>query len=124
MTDEERTFLLAAVKKASEQWKTAFNSGDAPGCASHYEAEAVMTAEPFGEFRGKETIQAFWQKLIEDGFSDVEYVDPRIDVIDPKSAVLESAWKMNKAKGVIYRELWVLQDDRSVKLREDHFAAL
>ena len=31
---------------------------------------------------------------------------------------------MNKAHGVIHRELWVLQEDGSAKLREDNFEAL
>ena len=28
---------------------------------------------------------------------------------------------MNKASGVIHKELWVIQEDGSAKLREDHF---
>jgi hypothetical protein len=31
---------------------------------------------------------------------------------------------MNKASGVIHKEMWVLQQDGSVKLSEDHFEAL
>ena len=69
------------------------------------------------KFRG------FWQKLIDDGFSDVDYIAPQIEVIDEKSAILTSGWKMNKAGGVIHKELWVLQEDGSAKLREDDFEA-
>ncbi len=98
-------------------------SGNAAGCASQYEPDAIMTAKPFGTFKGTEQIQAFWQKLIDDGFSDVEYINPEIKVIDDKSAVLSSGWKMNKAKGIISKELWVLQDDGSAKLRIDEFEA-
>lgn len=115
--------VLDAVKTASEKWKNAFNSGDAAGCAAQYEADAVMHARPFGTFTGTEAIQAFWQQLIDDGFSDVDYIEPKIEVVDEASAVLTSGWKMNKAGGVIHKELWVLQPDGAAKLREDDFEA-
>ena len=80
-----------------------------------------MRAKPLGTYTGTEEIQGFWQKLIDDGFADVEYVDPNIEVLDEKRAVLTSDWRMNKASGVIHRELWVLQEDGRAKLREDEF---
>ena len=123
VTEEKRQIVLSALKDASEKWKTAFNSGNAQGCAEQYESDAVMTAKPFGTFTGTEAIQAFWQKLIDDGFCDVEYVNPEVEVIDDNSAVLSSGWKMNKAKGVITKELWVLQGDGTTKLRIDEFEA-
>ncbi|MEM7147537.1 MAG: nuclear transport factor 2 family protein [Verrucomicrobiota bacterium] len=115
--------VLAAVKAASERWKGAFNSGDAAGCAAEYEADAVMHARPFGTFTGTDEIRGFWEKLIGDGFSDVDYIEPEIEVVDETSAVLKSRWKMNKAAGVIHRELWVMQADGTAKLREDDFEA-
>lgn len=124
MNDEQKQIVLDAVKEASARWQNAFNSGDAAGCANQYEPSAVMKAEPFGTFEGTEAIQAFWQKLIEDGFADVAYLNPEIEVVDEESALLKSGWKMNNAKGVIHRELWALQADGSAKLREDHFEAL
>ena len=120
---EQNATILHAVNKASAQWKSAFNSGDAAGCAAQYEKQAVMHAKPFGTFTGTSEIQGFWQKLIDDGFSDVDYVNPKIEIIDEKSAVLTSGWTMNKAKGVIHKELWVLQSDGTAKLREDEFEA-
>ena len=122
-TKEQRATVLGAVKKASAQWQSAFNSGDAAGCAAQYESTAVMHARPFGTFKGTSEIQGFWQKLVDDGFSDVEYIDPKIEVVDETSALLTSGWKMNKASGVIHKELWVLQADGSAKLREDDFEA-
>lgn len=122
-TEEKRETILNALKDASENWKNAFNSGDAAGCASQYEANAVMTAKPFGTFNGVEEIQGFWQKLIDDGFCDVEYINPEIEVIDDNNAVLSSGWRMNKARGIITKELWVLQSDGTVKLRIDEFEA-
>lgn len=120
---KQDNMLLSAVNKASAQWKSAFNSGDAVGCVAHYEKNAVMHARPFGIFTGTTEIQAFWQKLIDDGFSNVEYVEPKIDVIDETRAILASDWVMNKAAGVIHKELWVLQEDGTAKLREDDFEA-
>ena len=111
------------MNKASAQWQSAFNSGDAAGCAAQYELAAVMHARPFGTFKGTSEIQGFWQKLVDDGFSDVEYIDPKIEVVDATSALLTSGWNMNKASGVIHKELWVLQADGSAKLREDDFEA-
>ena len=122
--NDRQTAILDAAQSASQQWQAAFNSGDAAGCAAQYEDRAVMTARPFGTFTGTAEIQAFWQKLIDDGFSGVEYLEPRITVIDETSAILTSNWKMNKASGIIHKELWVLQDDGTAKLREDDFEAM
>lgn len=113
--------ILDALDTASSKWKNAFNTGDAAGCAAQYEATAVMNAKPFGTFTGTAEIQAFWQKLIDDGFSDVDYIEPQITAIDDKSALLKSGWKMNNAHGIITNELWVLQADGTAKLREDDF---
>lgn len=119
----EEVLLINAVKMASERWKSAFNTGNAAGCAAEYESNAVMQAKPFGAYTGTDEIKGFWEKLIADGFSDVEYIDPKITVLDHQQAVITSGWKMNKAGGVIHKELWVLQEDGSAKLREDDFEA-
>ena len=117
----EHSTILDAVKKASESWQANFNAGDAAGCTSHYEEDAIMKVKPFGTFKGHDQIMAFWQKIIEDGFAEVEYIDPQYEVLDDTSAVLNSGWRMNKASGVITKELWVIQDNGTVKLREDDF---
>ena len=121
---DREAVIYRAVWQASEDWQRAFNRGDAAACASHYEEAAVMRAAPFGTFIGKPAIEGFWQQLIDDGLSDVRYIDPRIIIIDKDSAVLTANWKMNKAAGLVYRELWVMQPDGSMKLREDEFEAL
>eukprot|EP00917_Polyrhabdina_sp_WS-2016_P023459 GHVP01050841.1.p1 GENE.GHVP01050841.1~~GHVP01050841.1.p1 ORF type:complete len:125 (+),score=31.41 GHVP01050841.1:211-585(+) len=115
--------LVEETKVASAKWANAFNTGDAAGCAAQYLSSAVMTAKPFGTFTGTEEIRGFWQKLVDDGFSSVEYVQPtKFEVqADNKSVILSSNWKMNKASGVITKELWVLQADGSMKLAEDNF---
>ena len=115
--------LLARVNEASGKWKAAFNSGNAAGCAEQYQTDALIVAKPFGTFRGTTEIQNFWQGLINQGFAEVEYVAPT--KLEPqangKSVLLSSHWKMNKAKGIITKELWVIQQDGSAKLKEDHF---
>lgn len=123
MNESQKATVEAAVWKASETWKNAFNRGDGKGCAAQYEADAVMHARPFGTFTGTAEITAFWEKLIADGFADVEYIEPQLEVVDEKSAILKSGWKMNNASGVIHKELWVLQSDGRALLREDDFEA-
>ena len=115
--------IIDAATSASERWKIFFNSGNAAGCASCYEENAKMVATPFGEFNGRDAIEAFWSKIIEDGFADVKYSDVLVKQIDDNSAIITANWSMNKASGVITNELWVLQSDGTAKLREDHFAA-
>ena len=121
ITEQQKEVLLEAVNKASTQWQSAFNSGDAVGCAAQYEENAIMEAKPFGTFVGTDNIKGFWQKIIDDGFADVEYLEPTIEAIDEKSAILTAGWRMNKAKGIIHKELWVLQKNGQAKLREDYF---
>ncbi|OQX39215.1 MAG: isochorismatase [Oceanospirillales bacterium LUC14_002_19_P2] len=120
-TTQQSATLLTAVKAASAEWMAAFNRADAAGCAAQYEASAIMHARPFGTFNGTAEIQAFWQKVMDDGLADVAYSNTQIDVLDDQSAVLTSDWVMNKAQGVVHRELWVLQPDGTAKLREDEF---
>ena len=116
--------LITRTLEASKQWKTFFNQGNAAGCASMYEEGAQMVAKPFGVYKGRQQVEIFWQDLIENGFADVNYLDPKVEPIDETSTVLTSRWTMNNAQGVISRELWVLQADGSMLLREDHFEAI
>ncbi|WP_445947096.1 YybH family protein, partial [Shewanella sp.] len=109
---------------ASERWKQAFNRQDAAGCAAQYQDDAIMHARPFGTFTGTAEIRAFWQQLIDDGFADVEYIEPEFSVLDETQVLLTSKWKMNQAQGVIHRELWLKQADGTFKLAEDDFEAL
>jgi len=51
----------------------------------------------------------------------VQYLSPTIEVLDEKTAILSSGWKMNKAAGTISKELWVLQDNGTAKLKIDNF---
>ena len=124
VTHTNKLLLKEAVSDASQQWQDAFNDGDARACAALYEEDAVMHAVPFGIYCGRETIQTFWRQLIEDGFSDITYLNTNIKVINEHQAVLTANWIMNKASGGIHKEMRVKQDDGSVKLSEDHFEAV
>ena len=84
MSEESKAVVLDAVREASGRWQSAFNAGNAAGCAAEYETTAVMHARPFGTFSGKTEIQGFWQKIIDNGFGEVEYVNPKIDILDEK----------------------------------------
>lgn len=121
---QDDSAIVTAIKDASKQWQQAFNNGNAAQCAAQYETNATMHARPFGTFKGTEQIKDFWQNLINEGFNSVEYIEPQITVIDNQSAILSSQWKMNKAQGMIHKELWVLQADGTAKLREDDFEAI
>ena len=124
LTDEQKATIFKAVNEASAAWKLAFNSGDADGCAAQYEENAVIYFRPSETYTGTKQIKEFWEKLINNGFADVEYLDPKIEIVDGNRAVLTSNWKMNKVSGVIHKELWVLQADGTAKLREDDFEVL
>lgn len=110
-----------AVAKASKSWKDAFNSGNAAGAAALYEDDAIMVVKPFGTFKGKKAILAFWTDLVNKGFDDVIYKNTVINVIGYDKAQVSADWEMNNAEGVITKELWVLQPDGRALLREDHF---
>lgn len=120
----DKSEVRRIISEGSEKWKAAFNAGDAAGCAAQYEDDAIMHARPFGTFNGTTDIQIFWQNLMTDGYADVEYIDLEIEVLDDTTAVLSSKWRMNKASGVIHKELWVIQEDGHAKLREDDFEVI
>jgi uncharacterized protein (TIGR02246 family) len=115
--------LNIAIAKSSLAWRDAFNAGDAAAAAALYEEDAIMVAKPFGTFRGRQAIQAFWTDLIQKGFDDVVYYRTQTSIIDKtlKSARVSADWEMNNAKGIITNETWVLQPDGTALLREDHF---
>ncbi len=124
LSKQQQDIVINAVKKASKHWVDSFNNGDAAGCASAYEDKSVMSAKPFGIFHGVNDIQTFWENLIAQGYDDVRYIEPVIEVINEHTAVISSKWEMNKAHGIITKELWVLQDNGEAKLRIDNFEVL
>ncbi|SNZ19377.1 alpha/beta fold hydrolase [Cohaesibacter gelatinilyticus] len=118
-----RERVRKATRQASQAWQDAFNAGDAAAATALYEPDALMVADPFGRFTGHTQIEAFWTDLIGKGAANVEYFNTRLEVLDAKSARVSSQWRMNVASGVITNELWVMQKDSTMRLREDHFSA-
>ncbi len=121
VSDKQGTKLTEAVQKGSDAWVNAFNKGDAVAAANAYDESAMMNVVPFGTFIGRKNIQVFWEDLISQGYAKVRYIDPVIEIINARAAVISSKWKMNKAQGVITKELWVLDDEGQAKLRIDNF---
>lgn len=113
--------ILNACKAGIATWQNAFNKQDAKGCAAQYSKNAVMHARPFGTFKGTEKIESFWQDIIEQGFKDVKYTDVTWEKFDDMSFILTSKWTMNKAYGMVHRELWRVEEDGNARLIEDEF---
>lgn len=113
--------VLEACKNGIAAWQQAFNNQDAKGCADQYTDTCVMEARPFGTFTGKEEIQGFWQNIIDQGFSDVNYTDVTWEEEGEDGYILTSSWTMNKAFGVVHREHWQVGEDGTAKLVSDDF---
>ena len=124
MTVQE-TAVLTACKEGISIWQKAFNSQDAAGCAGQYTADSVMDARPFGTFKGRDAIQAFWQNIMDQGYSDVAYTNVEWQEINEEGQesgyLLTSSWTMNKAFGVVHKELWVVEADGRARLLTDDF---
>lgn len=116
--------VLNLCKAGSAAWKAAFNGQDAAACAAQYSDMAVMEAKPFGTYVGREEIQAFWQKIIDDGFADVAYQEENWQAKGEDAYVLSAQWRMNKAYGVVHYEHWKVQADGRAYLVRDEFEVL
>lgn len=112
---------LIACKNGIAAWQTAFNNQDAQGCAAQYQQNCIMTARPFGVFEGREAIAEFWQGIMDQGFNNVEYSQVTWEAEGENGYVLTSKWTMNKAFGVVHRELWVIDADGQARLASDEF---
>lgn len=117
----ETNTVLEACKRGINAWQTAFNHQDAKGCAEQYMENCVMDARPFGRFEGRQAIQAFWQGIIDQGFCDVAYTDVNWEPCGENGYILTSKWTMNKAFGVVHKELWVVESDGHARLASDDF---
>lgn len=119
------TAVLTACKEGIATWQKAFNNQDAAGCAGQYTADSVMDARPFGTFKGRDAIQAFWQNIMDQGYADVAYTDVSWQVISGEEKeqgyILTSSWTMNKAFGVVHKEHWVVEADGRARLLTDDF---
>ena len=115
---------VKAIEAATESWATAFNRGDAAGCAAHYHPEARLHGQPFPANEGRDSIEVFWQKLIEEGYTDVRYLDRQIELTPAGSAIVTSPWSMNRARGMITREEWQKDSTGKWLIMSDEFEIL
>lgn len=115
---------LERAQAGISAWQVAFNSQDAAGCAAQYAEDAIMVAKPFGTFEGREAIQAFWQNIMNQGFHSVDYTNIQWEQDSEQSYILTAEWTMNKAFGVVHKELWEIQKDGLSRLTYDEFEVL
>jgi pimeloyl-ACP methyl ester carboxylesterase len=108
------------VLKASQNWIANFNKGDTITVSEAYTKNALMVAKPFGTFKGKKAIEAFWTPFIKSGATDLKYTNTKIKVVTKNKAILSSDWKMNVGKGIITNETWIKKGG-IWKLSEDYF---
>ena len=124
MTEQE-TATLIACKEGIAAWQAAFNQQNAAGCAGQYTENSVMDARPFGTFKGREEIQAFWQNIMDQGYKDVAYSDVQWQAVNQDNSeegyILTSSWTMNKAFGVVHKEHWIVEADGKARLISDDF---
>ena len=116
--------VLERAQAGISAWQIAFNNQDAAGCAAQYAEDAVMIAKPFGTFEGREAIQAFWQNIMDQGFNSVDYTNTKWEQDSEQGYILTSDWTMNKAFGVVHKELWEIQADGLSRLTYDEFEVL
>jgi len=124
LDENQVVWVEKAVTAASAAWIGAFNNGDAAAAARQYTEDAVMEAKPFGVFTGRAEIEGFWQNIIAMGFADVTYILPKLEIVDETTGIISSGWRMNKAFGIITREVWKVQADGQALLVEDRFEIL
>ena len=99
---------LEEVIKASIDWTNSFNAGRSDVCGNGYSKNATMNAIPFASINGKSGIEAFWEKLINDGATNLTYHNPTFKITTNNTAFLSSNWSMNIGEGKIYQEKWKL----------------
>lgn len=120
----EQNAVLEACKQGIKAWQTAFNQQDAQGCAAQYQESCTMHARPFGEFTGREAIQAFWQDIMDKGFKDVDYTEVEWQPHGDDAFILSAKWTMNQAFGVVHKEVWQIDVDGKARLASDDFEVL
>lgn len=117
--------VVREVRAASDVWIANFNAGNVDAIANAYLENAIMWAEPFAVFEGRDAIRAFWDDLINNvGATNLVYQRRRVRVLSDTVAIVTSDWSMNIGGGIIYQEKWVKQPSGEWLLQSDHFDVL
>ncbi|NQY30363.1 MAG: MBL fold metallo-hydrolase [Flavobacteriaceae bacterium] len=120
----ERTIAEQEVLKASSVWIKNFNKGNVDYCVNHYTKDAVMTAKPFGTFKGGTAIDGFWDPFVKSGAGYLVYRNTIVKEINLTTVHLSSNWSMNVGEGIITKEEWVKGTDNVWLLKIDNFEVL
>ncbi|MGI2171446.1 YybH family protein [Shewanella sp. MF05960] len=113
--------ILEICQQGISDWQKAFNRQDAAGCAAQYAENTIMLAKPFGEFKGRQAIESFWQGIMDKGFKDVDYTHVTWEAMGDDGYILTAHWTMNSAFGVVHHEHWQIQADGKARLAYDEF---
>ena len=121
----KKQHTLVNVTNASKKWIENFNQQNLEYISNAYSDNAFMEAKPFGTYKTKSEIKAFWKKLIHEMKADsLVYRDTKIEIINDSTAHISSNWKMNIGEGIITKEKWVKEKDGVWRLLSDHFEVL
>ncbi len=94
------------VLDASKKWIEEFNKGNAEACVKGYDANATMSAIPFGVKKGTKEISEFWTPFMASGATNLIYTNVSVEVVNETTVFLSANWSMNIGKGLIYQEKW------------------
>lgn len=120
----ERTAAEKEVIEVSNSWIKNFNKGNVDYCVSLYTEDATMIAKPFGTFRGRNEIDAFWRPFIASGAGYLVYRNTIVKEVNPNTVLIASDWSMNVGQGIITKEEWVKESDGKWRLKDDRFEVL
>ena len=121
--DKQTIAIEEEVKAASLQWVANFNKKDIRACADAYLEDAVMHVRPMSDFKGRESIYAFWNDFVTNKkAADLVFTDVQVSLNDDKTVgTVTAKWTMNVGGGTINGEQWVKQSDGRWLLAVDDF---
>ncbi len=68
---------------------TQFNQGNSSYLAQAYTADSVMLTHPVGVIYRSKAILSFWSELINSGATNLLYIEPTYELIDPHTQCTE-----------------------------------
>ncbi len=113
-----------AIAQANQQFMSAFNQGNAGGVAECYMAGAQLLPANVGPIAGGETIQGFWQAVMDMGIKTARLETVELDVLGEtvievgkytllggQEQVLDAGkylvvWKIEQGQWKLHRDIW------------------